>query len=60
MAGGLLALTSSGDKDDRAHVNGYVALYGAKLNAGRTGRLVNRESSGGPNFRLNLFYVRAS
>ncbi len=55
-----LTLTSNGDKDDRAQVNGYVSLYGVKFGGGWIGRWVDTDSSGGPNVHSNLLYLTAN
>ncbi|WP_322092317.1 porin [Paraburkholderia bannensis] len=55
-----LTLTSNGDKDDRAQLNGYVSLYGVKFGGGWIGRWVDTDSSGGPNIHSNLFYLTAN
>ena len=55
-----LALTSNGDKDDRAQVNGYAKFQNVKVASGWIGRWVDADSSGGPNLRSNLFYLSAS
>lgn len=55
-----LPLTASGDKDDRAQVNGYVNAFGMKFGGGWIGRWVDTDASGGPNLHSNLFYLTAN
>jgi predicted porin len=53
-------LTNSGDRDSRIYANGWLKLYGVKLEGGFIGRSVTFASPAQASVRSDLYYLGAS